>query len=240
MKTSNSLALAVLLACLPISIRAESKDSSDGIRVIDIRVEFVEMTEPEATEFLHAAKPPEDSLAWRVALDKLLKEGRGKVVASTSVVTKSGQRATAESVQEHIYATEFDTPPGRKEHSPPVPAGLSAVDLPVATAFEMRPIGVRMEVDPVLGADGRTVDLNLAPEWTKFLGDDPILTVPHETGEREVQRMPRIYSMKVQTAVTLMDGGSALIGVNQPPTETGEADAGKRVLCFVSVRLVKA
>ena len=34
----------------------------------------------------------------------------------------------------------------------------------------MRPVGVTLEVDPVVGADGFTLELNIAPEVTEFEG----------------------------------------------------------------------
>ncbi|MCB1212560.1 MAG: hypothetical protein KDK97_24760, partial [Verrucomicrobiales bacterium] len=105
--------------------------------------------------------------------------------------------------------------------------------------FEMRPAGVRCEVDPVLSPDGSLIDLNLAPELTIFLGDKPTASLPHETGERGLQEMPRFYSIKVQTSVQVQNGGSALLGIHQPPNEDGAPDKTKRVLCFVTARVLK-
>jgi general secretion pathway protein D len=49
--------------------------------------------------------------------------------------------------------------------------GASAIPVTptTPTAFEMRPVGVRMEVDPVIGENG-SIDLNLLPEVTEFDG----------------------------------------------------------------------
>jgi hypothetical protein len=112
-----------------------------------IHVEFVEMSAADTLLLMHGETMPADGQQWRKALEGLFQDGKGKVVGEACVTTRSGQRATAESVDEHIYATEFDPAKGRAEGSPAVPAGLSAVDVPTATSFEMRPAGVRCEVD---------------------------------------------------------------------------------------------
>ena len=48
------------------------------------------------------------------------------------------------------------------------------------TAFETRNVGVALEVDPVVGADGFPIDLNIAPEIVEFEGfinyESPITT----------------------------------------------------------------
>lgn len=206
--------------------------------LIEITVDYVQMSAQDAGALLHGKDAPATSLAWHETMINLVKEGKGKLVGSISVSTKSGQRATSESIQEHIYPTEYTGAKGRESNSPPVPAGLTAVDLVSASSFEMRPVGVRLEVDPVLSPDGTIIDLNLAPEAVIHLGDKAIMTLPHETGDREVQSMPEFYSMKNTTAVAMRPGGTALCGMNTPPNEDGSPNHELRVLCLVTARLV--
>jgi general secretion pathway protein D len=88
----------------------------------------------------------------------------------------------------------------------------------------MRPVGVTMEVDPVVGADGYTIDLNLAPEVVEFDGfinyGSPI-TVPDPAGgpgappvtlTQNVINQPVFSIRKVQTAVTVWDGQTVALG----------------------------
>jgi len=207
--------------------------------LIEITVDYVQLSGEDASALIHGAEAPATSLAWHETLVKLVKEGKGKAIGSISVSTKSGQRATSESVLEHIYPTAFDAAKGRASDSPAVPTGLTAVDLPSATSFEMRPVGLRLEVDPVLAADASLIDLNLAPEAVVHLGDKATTSLPHETGERDLQLMPRFYSMKNTTAVSMRPGGTALCGVNTPPNEDGSPNTALRVLCLVTARLVQ-
>jgi len=234
--------LAALSSCLAMSTVGMAQNQPKPPQPppnIQIHVEFVEVSAADALLLMHGETIPGDGMQWRKALEGLFQDGKGKVVGEALTTTKTGQRATAESVDEHIYATEFDPAKGRAGDSPAVPAGLSAVDLPTATSFEMRPAGVRCEVDPVLSPDGALIDLNLAPEMTIYLGDKATASLPHETGERELQTMPRFYSIKVQTSVQVQNGGTALLGIHLPPDENGAPDQTKRILCFVTARVLK-
>jgi general secretion pathway protein D len=141
-------------------------------------------------------------------------------------------------VLERIYATEFDAAKGRRRDVN-LPATFTGVDIPTPTSFEMNPVGARVEVDPVLSPDGKTIDLNLAPELTFDLGDAPVMTLPNEGEGKPVMTMPRIYSIKCQSSITLSDGSSSLLGVLIPQTAEGGLDSSQRVLVFVTARIVK-
>ena len=168
------------------------------------------------------------------------------LMSAPSVTTKGGQRATVEVVREFIYPTEFDPPqiPTNVGGGNGGGTSSSVSAVPVTpttpTAFEMRPVGVRMEVDPTVGADGYTIDLNLAPEVTEFDGfinygspiysvspadDDPFIFNPitnlwEEIVPREnrveltpnVINQPVFSTRKVQTAVTIWDGQTVVLG----------------------------
>jgi hypothetical protein len=110
------------------------------------------------------------------------------------------------------------------------------------TAFEMRPVGVRMEVDPVIGENG-SIDLNLLPEVTEFDGfinyGSPIYSVTPATGvvaasinlftgalipgtagspSQKLELTPNIINQpifstrKVKTSVTVWDGQTVALG----------------------------
>lgn len=154
------------------------------------------------------------------------------LMSAPSVTTKGGQRATIEVVREFIYPTEFDPPqiPTNVGSTTGGGIGGGSSSVPVTpttpTAFEMRPVGVRMEVDPTVGADGYTIDLNLAPEVTEFDGfvnyGSPIYSVNTSPlavafGSR-VELTPNVINQpvfsirKVQTAVTVWDGQTVVLG----------------------------
>src|SRR5438309_2593278 len=95
------------------------------------------------------------------------------LLSAPRVTTKSGQRAVIEIVREFRYPTQF-TPP----QVPTISGGtggtgtvqVNVVTPTTPTQFETRNTGVTLEVEPVVGPDGVTIDLNLVPQVVEFEG----------------------------------------------------------------------
>ena len=114
------------------------------------------------------------------ALIRALNQKKGiDLLSAPSVTTKSGQRAVIEVVVEFRYPTEFNPPQVPNINAALVAGGAVgagggtgyiAVTPTTPTAFETRNTGVTLEVEPVIGPDGETIDLNLAPQVVEFDG----------------------------------------------------------------------
>ena len=102
-------------------------------------------------------------------------------MSAPKVTTKSGRKAIVRVAREFPYPTEFNAP----EPPPPTSSGttgtatiltpgtftsLGVVTPSTPTAFETRNLGVTLEVEPIIGPDGYTIDLNLSPEVVEFDG----------------------------------------------------------------------
>lgn len=100
-----------------------------------------------------------------------IEKAGGKLRSMPSVATRSGQRAKVEMIREFIYPTEYDPPTFPKDSTQEgrEKSGMFAVTPANPTAFEVRPVGLTMEVDPVLFQDG-TVELSVLIEDVSFLG----------------------------------------------------------------------
>jgi general secretion pathway protein D len=154
------------------------------------------------------------------------------LLSAPSVMARSGQRAKIEVIREFIYPTEYDPPeiPNQFGSIGGITTGGTSAGggFPVTpatpTAFETRNTGVTLEVDPVLGADEFTIDLNLAPEVVEFDGfinyGSPILTSsvnalglvqPVVVTENRIE-MPVFNTRKVTTQVTIWDGQTVALG----------------------------
>jgi general secretion pathway protein D len=160
------------------------------------------------------------------------------LLSAPRITTKSGQRAVIEIVREFRYPTKFDPP-----HVPDIRGGSSSgtgtsVSLPVVgpstpSDFETRNTGVTLEVEPVVGPDGITIDLNLVPQVVEFEGfinyGSPIKTVnPALLGllgipagilssdsitlTENVINQPIFSTRKVTTSVSVWDGQTVVLG----------------------------
>ena len=121
------------------------------------------------------------------------------LLSAPRVTTKSGQKATIEIIREFIYPTQFQPPQipqtvgstsgtsvdglsvdRRRQRS----GGSFPVTPTTPTSFEKRNTGVTLEVEPVIGPDNYTIDLNLQPQVVDFDGfinyGSPIQTIEHE------------------------------------------------------------
>jgi general secretion pathway protein D len=161
------------------------------------------------------------------------------LLSAPRVTTKSGQRAVIEIVREFRYPTQFQPPQipqsfrgGDAFTSSLTGSSGSAVapaSFPVTpttpTAFETRNTGVTLEVEPVVGPDGVTIDLNLVPQVVEFEGfinyGSPIRTVqPTLLGTvaqsvvltENVINQPIFSARKVTTSVSVWDGQTVVLG----------------------------
>lgn len=165
------------------------------------------------------------------------------LLSSPRVTTKSGQKAVIEIIREFRYPTEFNPPQipqtfGNQNGSSTAGGTTSAVVFPVTpttpTAFETRNTGVTLEVEPTVGPDGYTIDLNLVPQVVEFEGfinyGSPIRTVnPATLGitgavasaagvsnsvvlTENTINQPIFSTRKVTTSVSIWDGQTVVLG----------------------------
>ncbi|HXP34941.1 MAG TPA: Amuc_1098 family type IV pilus outer membrane protein [Chthoniobacterales bacterium] len=161
------------------------------------------------------------------------------LLSAPKITTKSGQRAVIEIVREFRYPTQFTEPKvpdiqGRGSSS----STTTTIALPVVgpstpSNFETRNTGVTLEVEPVVGPDGVTIDLNLVPQVVEFEGfinyGSPIRTVnPALLGfspttllgtttqaitlTDNVINQPIFSTRKVTTSVSVWDGQTVVLG----------------------------
>jgi general secretion pathway protein D len=165
------------------------------------------------------------------------------LLSAPRVTTKSGQRAVIEIVREFRYPTQFDPPhvpetvgsvTTRSDAGGIIPLG-GASSVPVTpttpTHFETRNTGVTLEVEPVVGPDGVTIDLNLVPQVVEFEGfinyGSPILapsssflntvtgglvSSPQSVLTPNVINQPIFSTRKVTTSVSVWDGQTVVLG----------------------------
>ena len=155
------------------------------------------------------------------------------LLSAPRVTTKSGQRAVIEIVREFRYPTQFEAPKlptgsGARIDFAPGITGSSTGAFPVTpttpTAFETRNTGVTLEVEPVVGPDGVTIDLNLVPQVVEFEGfinyGSPIQSVStNALGipssfvlTPNVINQPIFSARKVTTSVSVWDGQTVVLG----------------------------
>ncbi len=170
---------------------------------------------------------------FQVVIRALSQKKGVDLMTAPKVTTKSGRKAVVRVVREFPYPTEFNPP-----EAPTLPEGSVELLIPTGsiisggivtpstpTQFEVRNIGVTLEVEPIIGPDNYTIDLNLSPEVVEFDGfvnyGSPIrgaifsfttLGIIPTILTENVVNQPIFSTRKVTTSVSIWDGQTVGLG----------------------------
>jgi general secretion pathway protein D len=152
------------------------------------------------------------------------------LLSAPKVTTKSGQRAIIEVVREFRYPRTY-TPPQVPQIGSTTNQNNNVVPVVVTPTtpqdWETRNTGVTLEVEPVVGGDATTIDLNLVPQVVEFEGfinyGSPINAVGVTTAAgisistpviltQNVINQPVFSTRKVTTSVSVWDGQTVVLG----------------------------
>ena len=158
------------------------------------------------------------------------------LLSAPSVTTKSGQRAIIEVIRELRYPRTYTQPqvPSIGSTSNQGSQVVPVVVTPTTPQdWETRNTGVTLEVEPVVGGDNTTIDLNLIPQVVEFEGfinyGSPINAIGVNTAANvggvallqtsvpveltpNVINQPVFSTRKVTTSVSVYDGQTVVLG----------------------------
>ena len=135
------------------------EESADPKTVINVGtlVQYIDVKREKWQDWLEKNPASLDAGALRKEAEAWIAGGDAKLAETSLIMGKSGQRAKIESNREVFLPTKFESVEG---------------GLPFPTTFDLRNIGVVLEVDPVV-TDTAQVDLNYAPERSAYLRENP-------------------------------------------------------------------
>jgi general secretion pathway protein D len=149
-----------------------------------------------------------------LAITAMEQEGTADVLNAPKVTTKSGNEAVIKVVETHRYPLDYDVETGQR--TAPV---VKPQD------WEDKDLGVVLKVEPTVDVENETIELELNPEITKFVGyDEYIVGVnSYETGGNNastfvgdgrtlVAKVPYFKTRSISTQVTISDGSTVVMG----------------------------
>ncbi len=202
-------------------------------RLIRFYVEYYEVSSLELAEIMSTPKNTENDTKMRASFLAKAKEGKATLLESQTIVSRSGERATSESITEYIYPTEYDTFNPVADENKDAPKVPNAV---IPTAFETRNLGATLEVEPILGEDGKTIDITFKPEICYLVGESNWGKGPNA---EVTYKLPTIYTLRINTSFTLSTGGFHFVSALTPKDDKGKADTSKKILVFVKADILK-
>lgn len=158
--------------------------------------------------------------------------GKGRLVGTQKVVTRSGVNAQMQGVDEVIYPTEFEST--QPQYTTKEPPALSPV---VPGSFETREAGMIFNVTPTVGPDGRTIDLVMAPELCELAEWDKVtsaVTTKEGASDSLTLLQPRFHTVRTTTTVVLNTGETVVTG------GTGNRKGDEYIYLFVTPTILTA
>ena len=180
-------------------------------------LEMIEAPEAAARAAIQEAAPIADHAAVLEGL-----RGKGKSIFTMRGETKSGQQISARQGNQTTDSLEY-----------------AADDKPrVEFALETQKVGTEFEMDPTVGADGRTIDVSFALNFhhnTGFARWEPLTDGSAEKVEVKWTDRPLA---RVATSFSMMDSDTRLVGVWALDGETDPERLGLVRAAFFQANLV--
>jgi hypothetical protein len=128
---------------------------------------------------------------------------------------------TGEQIQEYIYPTEYEPPElpkmvantEKSEGGKKIEGGVFPVTPATPTSYDTRNLGETLEVEANCGADGKTIQLRIAPMRVSL--------IQRETTGQGMSKveMPRIANPKLVTGIVTKSGRPAYLGTVSDSSE---------------------
>lgn len=203
-------------------------------KILRIHVEYYEINTLEYAELIGKQHTIANDSKMRDLLLQMAKDKKAKLIDTQTVTSRSGERATAESVYEYIYPTEYE--PRNIIAKTKNNITSETTYEPIATAFETRNVGSILEVEPIIGEDGKTIDITFRPEITKLIG--------HSEWESNLNKqstpikMPTFNTQRFNTSLTMIKGQFHMAGAFNPLDEENKVDPSKKLLIFIKADIL--
>lgn len=211
-------------------------------KMIRIQVEFIELPHPALTALMDSEAAKSDN-ALRKAVAAMIKAGKAEILETQMCTARSGNKAITESIEEFIYPTEYEPAELPNELHTTTDGEKATPDIrdyatgPTPTAFETRNLGSTLEIEPILGADSRVIDVRFAPEIVYHVRNDTWAEWNGKHGKAPI-KMPVMYSLRVSSSATVLDGGYRLIAALSPKGEDGFPDFDRKLMVFLRCDVV--
>ncbi len=196
----------------------EAYGCSGGYREtqIAIRAEIYELPAHLALDVIESAASEGNHKAERDAIRKEINQNSIRLVNALTIISRSGQRSRIEDSYDFALNTQ------KKESANPEEANDDS------EGTERRQIGTLLEVDPVIGADNRTIDL--------------ILTLEHHTSDPQIPAAdsnmpPSFHAKQIITSLTLVDNSYILAGSWKPTGKLVYEENDLMHLLFITASL---
>src|SRR5690606_37157560 len=155
-----------------------------------------------------------------------------EVVETLLCTGRSNQVIQARTGLELVYPTEYARPGEPTSAADEQRAEATRTGRPHPMDFDMRELGSTTRREPVVDPTGQVVDLQIKCESVHHVKNEAWAEWKDSLGDASV-RMPALYSVNVETSVTLLAGKPLMIAAISPKAEDGRPDTNRKLMIFV-------
>ncbi len=147
-----------------------------------------------------------------MVLHALAASGQANLLSAPKITTRSGEEATIKVVREFIYPTQFSVTEVTGQDAFGNTTIIGGIVEP--GGFEMREVGVVLEVLPEVSPEGTIINLRLRPEvvedpvWHEY---GTVITGPTSTNILSMPQ-PFFHSRSVETSISIYDQATVVMG----------------------------
>lgn len=205
---------------------------------VRVQVEFIEVSHETYTELMFGPRAGTNDSDLRAKLAELIKQKQASIMETMMCIAKSAEKGKTESIEEFIYATEYEpatcpttVDPGAAKDAP----ARSVPDLatgPTPSAWDTRFVGSTFEVEPNISEGGKFVHLKILPELVYHVGNQIWAEWKDVHGSAPIQ-MPTFYTVRLDCSLTVVPGQPTLAGALSPKDDKGHTDFTRKLMVFV-------
>jgi len=205
----------------------------DAPRHARVSVQYIEVPHAVLTELLGGEVTSGPALHAKAM--EFSKTGEAMILETSVVVCRSGFKASAESVLEEIFPTEYQPP------SLPCSFGNTYAVNPVMryiSAFETRNTGMTLQIELTVGDNPKIIDLRFDPEFVRRLRLETFLEHKDQWGDAS-RRMPVYEKWGTAASLILPSGKFELASVTTPKAQQPAPAPSRRILLFVRIDVIE-
>jgi len=211
-------------------------------RQVRVQVEYIEMSLEEMSALMNDTTATKNDTTLRKHVAELIKNGKAKLIENQMLVARSGEKSSTESIREFIYPTEYE--PSEMPSTVKIEngaeekvSGKALATGPTPTAFETRNLGATLVVEPTISDSNKFIDVRIEPELVYHVENTVWAEWEDKHGEANIV-MPVMYTMRVNTAVTVATGKPCLVAALSPKDDKGVTDTSRKVMVFLKADVI--
>ena len=188
---------------------AADEPAANSVRQIQVEIQIIALPIEDALPLIEPLRDDKRIEKTVTKLHEMIANKNAKLIGWPMIITKSGNRADVECIDESTIYESIPRDPtvAQKELERSLKTQfLTGCQMPT---FEMRYVGVTLEIEPTISTSESHIDIQLIPQHVSLTRTDKIRALVG--GKRVIIEQPTFHTNQISTTLTLSDGQRILL-----------------------------